>query len=177
MDPITLTFLVVGAIGIALLALALIVGDVLHLALHADADGPFSLPAIAAFFGSAGFFGAIPASLMAGHLSGGVIVAASTAVGVVCALPVAFGAVRLTAGLMRMRTDPTLTERDLEGTLGVVISSIPATGFGEVRLRIHGQDLKYSARAAHALVAGTPVFVTTALSPTSVEVVSTAPEV
>lgn len=177
MDSITLTFLVIGAIGVALLALALIVGDVLHLALHADADGPFSLPAVAAFFGSAGFFGAIPASLMAGHLGGGVVVAVSSAVGIVCALPVAYGAVRLTAAMMRMRTDPTLTERDLEGTLGVVISSIPATGFGEVRLRIHGQDLKYSARAPQALAAGTPVFVTTALSPTSVEVVSTAPEV
>lgn len=175
MDPVTLTFLLIGGVGIALLVLSLLVGDLLHLG-GVDADGPFSLPAIAAFVGSAGFFGAIPAAIVADSWSTGPTVLLSTAVGLVAALPVAFGAVRFTAAVMRMRTDPTLTENDLSGSLGVVISSIPPGGFGEVRIRIHGQDLKYAARAAAALSAGTPVFVTEALSPTAVEVVSTAAE-
>lgn len=175
MDPVTLTFLVVGGVGIALLIVSLVVGDLLHLG-GVDADGPFSLPAVAAFVGSAGFFGAIPAAIVSGSWTTGPTVLLATVTGLVGALPVAYGAIRLTAALMGMRTDPTLTEGDLSGRLGVVVSAIPSGGFGEVRIRVHGQDLKYAARAEVALPTGTPVFVTDALSPTAVEVVSTATE-
>jgi membrane protein implicated in regulation of membrane protease activity len=74
-----------------------------------------------------------------------------------------------------MRTDPTLSERDLIGRLGQVITSIPSGGLGEVRLTVGGQQLKYYARSAETLPAGTPVYVIDAPTPTSVEVVSTAP--
>ena len=63
MDATTLTFLVVGGVGVALLMVALVVGEVADVGLP-DADGPFSLPAIAAFVGGAGFVGAIPAALL-----------------------------------------------------------------------------------------------------------------
>ncbi len=173
MDPVTLTFLVIGGFGVLLLVIALVVGDLLHFG-GPDADGPFSLPAIAAFIGGAGFVGAIPAALVAGSWSSGSTVALSTVVGVVGALPLAYGAVRLTSGLIRMRTDPTLTEEGLPGALGTVITPIPAVGFGEVRIRVAGQDLKYSARSHTPLPIGTPIFVSEALSATLVEVVSTA---
>lgn len=75
---------------------------------------------------------------------------------------------------MRMKTDPTLTEDDLVGTHGVVVTSIGADRFGEVRLQVGGQDLKYYAKSAAELTTGTPVYVVDVLSPTSVEVVSTA---
>lgn len=173
MDPVTLTFLVIGGVGLALLLVALVVGDLLHLG-GPDADGPFSFPAIAAFIGGAGFVGAVPAALVAGAWTTGPTVALSAAVGLIGALPLAWGAIRLTSGLIRMRTDETLTEEGLRGALGIVITPIPASGFGEVRIRVAGQDLKYSARSHTALAIGTPIFVSDPLSATSVEVVSTA---
>ena len=53
---------------------------------------------------------------------------------------------------------------------------MPSPGFGEVRLSLAGQQLKFSARSDVPLPAGTPVYVVEALSDTAVEVVSTAPE-
>lgn len=156
-----------------LLIVALVIGEVADFG-HADADGPFSLPAIAAFIGGIGFVGAIPAALLDEMPSTARIVI-SGLIGVAGALPLAFGAVRLTAGLMRMRTDPTLSERDLIGRLGQVITSIPPGGLGEVRVAVGGQQLKYYARSAETLAAGTPIYVIDAPTPTSVEVVSTAP--
>lgn len=156
-----------------LLIVALVVGEIADFG-HADADGPFSLPAIAAFIGGIGFIGAIPAALLDG-LSNGPRILISLAIGVIGALPLAYGALRLTSGLMRMRTDPTLSEGDLIGRLGQVITSIPSGGLGEVRLSVGGQQLKYYARSAETLPAGTPVYVIDTPTPTSVEVVSTAP--
>jgi hypothetical protein len=173
MDPVTLTFLTIGGAGVALLLVALLIGEIGHFG-GPDADGPFSLPAIAAFIGGVGFVGAIPAALIGGGLGTGPTALVSTVVGVIGALPLAWGAIRLTAGLMRMRTDPTLTEAGLTGALGTVITPIPAAGFGEVRIRVHGQDLKYSARAHTPLAIGTPIYVSEALSASAVEVVSTA---
>jgi membrane protein implicated in regulation of membrane protease activity len=96
--------------------------------------------------------------------------------GLVVALPLAAGALRLSASLRDMPTEPTLTDDRLLGTQGVVVSAVPAGGFGEVRLSVGGQQLKYSARSEAALPAGTPVYVVDTPSATSVEVVSTAPE-
>jgi hypothetical protein len=53
---------------------------------------------------------------------------------------------------------------------------VPAGGLGEVRLSVGGQQLKYHARSAVPLPAGTPVYVVDTPTETSVEVVSTAPE-
>ena len=97
------------------------------------------------------------------------------AIGIAGALPLAWGAIRLSAALMHMSTDRTLTESDVRGATGTVITPVPAVGFGEVRLRLAGQSLKYAARSDVPLPAGTPIYVTATLSPTSVEVVSTAP--
>jgi len=172
-DNITLGFLIVGGVGLVLLIVALVIGEIGDFG-HADADGPFSLPAIAAFIGGIGFVGAIPAALL-GELPTTAQVLISAAIGVVGAIPIAWGAVRLTAGLMRMNTDPTLSEGDLIGRLGQVITAIPAGGLGEVRLSVGGQALKYYARSAEALPSGTPIYVIDTPTATSVEVVSTAP--
>lgn len=174
MDPITLTFLVIGGIGLVLLLVALFVGELGHLGDVGDADGPFSLPAMAALIGGGGFIGAIPASLLSDSLSDTTVVLISAAIGLVGALPLAWGAIRLTRGLMRMKTDDTLSEAGVAGATGVVITPIPATGFGEVRIRLNGQPLKFAARAAEPLPLGTPIYVTQALSASAVEVLSTA---
>lgn len=175
MDATTVTFLVVGGVGVALLVIALVIGDIADVG-HPDADGPFSLPAIAAFVGGGGFVGAIPAALLPEALPAVVRVLLSAAIGAAGALPLAWGAIRMSAALMHMSTDRTLTQADALGATGTVITAIPAAGFGEVRLHLAGQWIKFSARADRPLPAGTPIFVTAAPSPTAVEVVSTADE-
>ncbi|HET8589352.1 MAG TPA: hypothetical protein VFM01_06930 [Nakamurella sp.] len=173
MDSTTLTFLVVGGIGVALLVIALVVGELGDFG-HPDADGPFSLPAIAAFIGGAGFVGAIPAALLPTSIPDGWRILISLAIGLAGAIPIAWGAIRLSAALVHMSTDRTLTESDVLGATGTVITAIPRSGFGEVRVHLAGQHLKYFAKSATPLPAGTPIFVTASTSPTSVEVVSTA---
>ena len=171
MDTVTLGFLIVGCVGVGVLLLSLVVGDLLHFG-DVDADGPFSLPAIAAYVGGVGFFGTIASSLLDGSTSGMQLTIALVA-GLILAVPLAYGAVKLTRSLSNMRTDRTLTDEDLVGALGVVITPIPQTGYGEVRVKLNGTDLKYSARAESPLPSGTPIFVINALSATAVEVVST----
>ncbi|WP_111765725.1 NfeD family protein [Nakamurella deserti] len=173
MDTMTLTFLVVGGLSLVLLLISVVIGDVGHFA--ADADGPFSLPALAAFLGGGGFAGGAAASLLADRLDDTPRLLAALGVGTVVALPLAFGALRLMSGLMRMRTDETLTGAGLLGSHGVVVTAITTpTSFGEVRLTIGGHTLKYYARSQHPLPVGTPVYVVDVPSETSVEVVSTA---
>lgn len=170
MDPLTITMLAIGAIGVVLVGLSLLFGE-FHLG-DVHPDGPFSVPVVCTFVGAFGFVGAIPAALTA-DLSGGLRVALSVGAGVVAAVPLAIGAGHLVRAASRMRTDPTLSSADLLGAQGVVITAIPAGGLGEVRLRSHGQDLKYYARSPAPLPAGSAVYVIDTPSPTSVEVVST----
>lgn len=174
MDATAIAFLAVGGVGVVVLLLALLGGEIGGLG-HPDADGPFSLPAIAAFVGGVGFGGAAASALLP-PLPGVVTVLVCLLVGLVVALPLAAGAVKLASSLRDMPTTPTLTGGDLLGSQGVVVSAVPAGGYGEVRLSLHGQQLKYAARSEVPLPAGTPVYVVDTPSPTSVEVVSTAPD-
>jgi membrane protein implicated in regulation of membrane protease activity len=74
-----------------------------------------------------------------------------------------------------MPTDETVTTRGLEGTPGIVITPIPAEGYGEVTIRHHGEQRKYNAMATEHLPVGTPVEVTGVLSASAVVVSPTAP--
>jgi hypothetical protein len=176
-DATAVTFLVIGAIGAGVLVLSLLVGEIggaLHLS--ADADGPFSIPAIAALVGGVGFGGAAAVAVLPGTLPDAVTVLIAVVVGLAVAIPLAWAAVRLSRSLQNMPTQETLTRDHLVGAQGVVVSSVPAGGFGEVRLALAGQQLKFSARSHVPLPTGTPVYVTETLSDTAVEVVSTAPD-
>lgn len=169
MDTVTAVFLVIGAVGIGLLALSLLGGELLH-ALHlgdASGDGPFSLPTVAGFVGAFGFGGAIAAELLPGT---GLDLVAAGGVGLAAALPAAWLAMRLARSAMNMRTDDTPTQDSLVGSLGVVVTRIPEGSYGEVRVRIAGQQVKFNARAAKPLASGTAIFVLEALSPSSVVV-------
>src|SRR5258705_5942983 len=122
MNAVTITFLLIGGIGVALLATCLFLGDVLHLG-HPDADGPFSVPSVAGFVGAFGFGGAIVAALTGGgllSLVGGLVA------GVVIAIPSAIGTMALARMASRMRTDGTPTRSDLVGRLGRLLTPIPA---------------------------------------------------
>lgn len=176
MDPAAVTFLVIGGIGVAVLVLSLVVGELGDLgAGHADADGPFSVPAIAALVGGVGFGGAAATALLPDALPDAVGVLLAVLVGLAVAVPLAWAAVRLSRALKDMPTTETLTRHHLVGAQGVVVSAVPSPGFGEVRLAVAGQQLKLSARSDVPLPAGTPVYVVDAISDTAVEVVSTAP--
>lgn len=170
-----MAFLAIGALGLVVLVLSLVVGEIGELGLgDADADGPFSVPAIAALLGGVGFGGAAATALLPVGGTAGVLLA--LVAGLVVAVPLAWGAIRLTRSLQHMPTQATLTREHLLGAQGVVISAVPAHGLGEVRLALAGQQLKFTARSERPLAYGTPVYVTDTVSETCVEVVSTAPE-
>jgi membrane protein implicated in regulation of membrane protease activity len=169
LGPVTMAFLVIGGVGVAVLAVALLLGDVLHFG-HADAGGPFSVPAVAGFVGAFGFAGAVAAELVPGR---GLDLPVALAAGLVAALPTGWLAMRLSRAAMRMRTDPTPTRADLIGTLGVVITPIPVDGYGEVHVTLAGQPVKLYARADRPLPHGARVFVVAAPSATSVVVEET----
>lgn len=171
MDPIALALLAVGGAGLVVLLLALVFGE----ADVGDADGLFSLPAIAAFVGGIGFGGAAVTALLPDLPSLAAVLIALVG-GLVVALPLAAGAVRLAAAFRDMPTQPTLTRSHLLGAQGVVVSGVPAGGLGEVRLTVAGQQLKYHARSDVPLPTGTPVYVVDTPTETSVQVVSTAPD-
>ncbi len=170
-------FLVIGVLGLVVLLLSLFVGEFGELGLgDVDADGPFSVPALAALLGGIGFGGAAAVSVLPETLPDAVTALLALAVGLGVAVPLAWGAVRLSRALKDMPTQPTLTRHSLVGAQGVVVSAVPSPGYGEVRLALAGQQLKFSARSDVPLPAGTPVYVVEALSDTAVEVVSTAPD-
>ncbi|GAA1803192.1 hypothetical protein GCM10009682_26290 [Luedemannella flava] len=173
MDGITTTFLVIGGVGVAVLAISLFVGDVLHFG-HPDLDGPFSVPAVAGFVGAFGFAGAIAADLVGGSVGtlGGVL--AAIVIGTLAAIPTAWLAIRFARAASRMRTDATPTQADLVGRLGVVVTPINPGGYGEVRVQLGGQPVKLNARADRPLPLGAQVFVVETISDTSVVVEETA---
>jgi len=181
MSAVTVTFLGIGGLSLLLLILSLIGGH-LHLGhvhighLHIGhlyvgqhgGSANLTLPTIAGFIGAFGFGGAIAAELVPGHNA-----LVASAVGLAAALPTAWVAGRLVDAAINMRTDATLESRDLVGTTGVVITPVPVNGYGEVRLSVAGQQIKFNARAAQPLALGTHVFVIEVPSPTSVLVEAT----
>ncbi len=182
MGAVAGTFLVIGGFALLLLVLSLLGGRVhmghlhlghlhighLHLG-HASAGHggtELSLPVMAGFLGAFGFGGAIVASLLPG--SGAITLLAAIAVGLLAAVPTAWLAGRLVNAAINISTDGTLTSNDLIGSMGVVITPVPVGGYGEVRLAIAGQQIKFNARSDQPLALGTRVFVISVPSPTSV---------
>ncbi|MFC4149264.1 hypothetical protein ACFO0M_23700 [Micromonospora mangrovi] len=163
----TLVFLIIGGAGVGVLALALLGAGLLHIG-HPDVDGPVSVEAVAGFVGAFGFGAAIVNELLGGRTPG--MVAAAAAGGVLAAVPTAWLAIRLTRAARDMRTDPTPTRDDLVGAIGLVVTPVPAGGYGEVRVRVAGQPVKLNARADQPIPVGAQIFVVQALSETSVHV-------
>ncbi|WP_430791638.1 hypothetical protein [Actinoplanes sp. G11-F43] len=167
----TVVFLVIGGVAAAVLALALLGGELLHFG-HPDAGGPVSLEVVAGFLGAFGFAGAAASELLGARTAA--VISIAVAIGALAAVPAAWLAWRLSRAARDMRTDATPQRENLVGSLGVVVTSVPAgTGYGEVRLQFGGQPVKVYARSDHALPTGTEVFVIEAPSDTSVVVEKT----
>ncbi|MDO5535607.1 MAG: hypothetical protein Q4F65_13280 [Propionibacteriaceae bacterium] len=161
-------FLMIGAIGVALALIALLVGDVLDgfldgiLNLDALDNDLFSISSVSAFVGAFGFGGALGLSLVDN-------MAVAVASGLVIGALAAWGAVALTR---RLKHDQRHTFRSdsLVGHPARVITAIPEVGYGEIRLIASGHVRKFSARAERPIEAGTDVWVSAVVSPTAVEV-------
>ena len=158
-----MTFLVIGLVGLVLLAVSLVAGDVLDGAFDALGGDVFSSAVIGAFVAAAGFGGAAAETLGA---------PAAITVPVALMAGVVFGwfAWWLTRLIRDGGSDGTLTIDDTIGRDGRVVTGIPADGFGVVNILVGGHTLRLNARADRPLEPGTEVHVTSVLSPTAVTV-------
>jgi membrane-bound ClpP family serine protease len=158
-----LTFLVIGLIGLVVLGISLVAGDLFDGALDALAGDVFSSAVLGAFVAATGFGGA--AAQAAG-------LPAVLAVVIGLAAGVGFGwfAFWLTRLIRDGGSDATLTIDDAIGRDGKVVTGIPADGFGVVNILVGGHTMRLNARSDQPLDPGTAVHVTSVLSPTAVTV-------
>lgn len=162
MSTATVLFLVIGGLGVLLLALSLLGVELF------DLDGFVPLEAVAAGMAVFGFAAAIASTSMDARTVPALFAAAG--IGALGAIPAGWLALRLARAAERMHTDATPVRDDLVGQIGVVVTPIPATGYGEVRITLGGQPVKVNATANRAIPLGTQVFVISTLSETSVVV-------
>ncbi|MDO5735383.1 MAG: hypothetical protein Q4P15_02800 [Propionibacteriaceae bacterium] len=158
-------FVTIGVIGLLIVLLAILLGDVVDGLLDLDMLGGdlFSLAGIAAFLGAFGFGGVISLGIVD-------VTWIAVVVGIVSGLLAGIGATAFTRWLKRSESSNTFKSHSMIGSTARVITDIPAGGFGEVRILGSGQSRKRAARSAVPLVAGTEVWVSGIVSPTAVEV-------
>lgn len=159
-------FIVIGAVGLAIVVLSLLIGEVLEGVFGVfDVDlggGVFSTPVVGSFLAAFGFGAAL---IMFGTGAGATVGALG---GLASGAVVGGIALAMTRTLMAMPTDETVTTRGLEGQRAVVVTPIPADGFGEVTIRHHGGSHKYNARSTAPVAIGAIVEVTAVLSASAV---------
>jgi membrane protein implicated in regulation of membrane protease activity len=156
-------FVVIGVIGLAVLGVSLLLGDLVPGVGDAVPSDLFSTEVIGAFVAATGFGGAIADSA-------GVPVPLAWLVGLAAGVVFAWLAGRLTRIVRGGGSDATLSTGDAVGHSGRVVSAIPADGFGSVSVVVGGHTVRLHARADTPLEAGTEVHVTGVLSPTAVTV-------
>lgn len=164
------TYLLVAGLGMLLLLVSLTLGDLLDGALDALAGDTFSTAVIGAFVSALGLGGALAEGL-------GAPLALSLPAGIVAGVSFGWLAAWLTRLLRSGTSGATPATDDTVGREGVVVTAIPAEGFGTVKVVVAGHALRLNARldADHPLPveAGTRVHVTGTLSPTAVVVAPT----
>lgn len=153
-------YLLLGLVGLVVIAGSLVVGDLLDGLVGGDW---FSTEVVGGFVSALGFGGAAALSLGAPDL-------VALAVGLVAGAAFGFLGASLTRLIRGGGTDAVPAAEDLVGQEGVIVSEIPVDGFGTVRLRLGGHTLTFNARADLPLEAGSGVHVTSVLSPTAVAV-------
>lgn len=161
-------FIVIGAVGLGVVVLSLIVGDLLDGLFDAfDLEfggGLFSTPVLGSFLAAFGF----GAALIMQATGAGATVGAFG--GLASGAVVGGLALLMMRSLIDMPTDQTVSTASLEGASGLVITRIPDEGYGEVTIRHHGGQHKYNARASATIAAGSAVRVTAVLSASAVMV-------
>lgn len=163
------TFLIIGACGLVVLLVSLLVGELLEGVLDGVPGDWFSTEVVGAFVAALGFGGALATGLGAPT---GLAVGAGVGAGVL------FGA--FAAWFTRLvrsgGEEATPSTDDVLGWDARVVSPIPADGLGVVTVRRGGHLLRFNARAEVALPTGAEVHVTGVLSPTAVTVAPLWPD-
>jgi hypothetical protein len=164
-------FLILGIIGFVVLVAGLLLGELLDGAVDVVVPGdagPGVVPALGAAVSAFGFGAAL--ALRSGDMSAEAAVAAGAAGAVVVGVASFF----LARSLIGDPVPPPRME-SLYGVFGVVITPIPAGGYGEIAVVVHGSHQKFAARAEQPLPARTSVYVLEVLSSTSVLVAPADP--
>lgn len=157
-------FLAIGAIGVVLLVIALVLGDVIEGAVEGlGGGGLFSTEALAGFVGALGFGGAIALGATG---STGVAVAVGIGLGVLLGWLAGWASKKLHDGA---HSGATSTSQLVE-KIATVISDVPADGFGVVSVSSGGHLTRLNARSSVPLAAGTEVSIVAVISPTAVQV-------
>jgi hypothetical protein len=156
-------FLVLGVVGLAVIAVSLVLGDLHGGVLESLGGDWFSTEVVGAFVSALGFTGAI--AVESGASDGAAVV-----VGVAAGVAFAAAAASLTRLVRGGATDHTPDADDVIGHSGKVVSAVPDDGYGSVEVWLGGHTLRFNARADLAIGAGTAVHVTGVLSPTAVTV-------
>ena len=161
-------FVIIGAVGLAIVVVSLVFGDFLDGVLEFEhfefGDGVLSTPVVGAFltaFGATGWLltavQELPVAVAtAGGVGGGLVLGGTT--------------LFLVRALMHMPTDATPRTADLVGSIGTVVTRIPADGLGEISVISAGQRMKLYARSDAPVPSGSKVIVVDVTSPTSVVV-------
>lgn len=156
-------YLVLGLVGLVVIAASLVLGDLLEGVLDGLGGDWFSTEVVGAFVSALGFGGAAALGLGAPDL-------VALPVGLAAGVGFGFLGASLTRLVRDGGTDATPGADDVLGRDAVVVSDIPADGFGTVRLHLGGHTLRFNARAELPLETGTEVHVTGVVSPTAVTV-------
>lgn len=157
------TYLVIGVVGLVLLGVSLLFADLLDGAFDALSADWISTAVIGGFVSAFGFGGALAIGVGAPHL---VALLVGAATGVLAGWFAAW----LTRAVRGGGSGESLRADDLVGHDAVVITDIPAAGFGVVRVRVGEHALQLNAKAEVAIPTGTSAHVTGVLSPTAVTV-------
>ncbi|WP_205471879.1 NfeD family protein [Nocardioides sp. SYSU D00038] len=159
------TFVVIGIVGLVLLGVSLVVGDLFDGALDVLGSDAFSSAVVGGFIAAFGF----GAALLDGVGAPGVV---SVPVGVAAGALAGWFAWWLTRLVRDGGSDATPSIEDALGAEGRVLSVVPTDGYGTVRVNVGGHTMQLNARANIVLEPGTAVRVTGILSPTAVSVVA-----
>ena len=157
-------FLAIGAVGVLLLLVSVVLGDHVQGVFEVlDAGDWLTGASFAAFLGGLGFGGAL-----ALDRTDNTPLAIAVGIGVGVLLGVI--ATWATFGMRKLGDGSAPTQHTLIGVTGTVVTDIPLDGFGEVRVLNAGHLTKVAARADRPIPAGTEVWITETLSATSVRV-------
>jgi len=157
------TYLVIGVVGLVLLAISLLAADVLDGAFDALSADWFSTAVLGGFVSAFGFGGALAVGAGLPNL-------VALPVGIVTGVVAGWFASWLTRVVRGGGSGESMRADDVVGHDAVVITDIPASGFGVVRVRVGEHVLQLNASADAAIPSGTPTHVTGVLSPTAVTV-------
>lgn len=156
-------YVVIGAIGLILLVVTLVGGELLDGVFDGLGADWFSGAALAGFLAAFGFCAAL-------FDANGSPTPVSVGLGVGAGVLVGGFATWLTRLLRGGATDDTPRTGDVIGYDGTVVSSIPADGFGVITVSLGGHLTRFNARCSEPVSAGAAVTVVGVLSPTAVSV-------